>query len=291
LIGALAGRLARTPLVLASKRSLTGGDRQARRAWRVIGRTVDTIVVNAHALRAEAEAQGTRARWEMIPSGVDVERFRVHGAGAEAKAALGLDPRRPVVGTVGRLEERKGHEHFLEAARVMLARANGLRPQVLIVGDGPLRARLVERAAALGIAPHVRFAGELEDVPGALAAMDVFVLPSRAEGMSNALLEAMAAGRPVVATAVGGTREVLEPTPAGLAVGVLVGPDDVEGLARATTDLLIETARAAEIGAAAREAVAARFGARSMVARLERLWGERLAVRTGAGAERAVPCR
>ena len=85
------------------------------------------------------------------------------------------------------------------------------RPQLLIVGDGPLRATLVHRAEALGLTDSVRFTGALADVRLPLAAMDVFVLPSDAEGMSNALLEAMAAGRPVVATAVGGTVEVVEP--------------------------------------------------------------------------------
>src|SRR5262249_31102514 len=144
------------------------------------------------------------------PSGVDVDRFADAPAATTAREALGLDPRRPVVGTVGRLEERKGHGRFLEAAQSLLAAANGLRPQLLIVGDGPLRETLARQAAALGLTDSVRFTGALADVRLPLAAMDVFVLPSDAEGMSNALLEAMAAGRPVVATAVGGTVEVLE---------------------------------------------------------------------------------
>src|SRR5439155_178454 len=80
-------------------------------------------------------------------SGVDVARFGNGPSLAEAKRALGLDPHRPVVGTVGRLESRKGHEHFLRAARTMLGLANGLRPQVVIVGAGPLRAALAREAA------------------------------------------------------------------------------------------------------------------------------------------------
>src|SRR5262245_21231110 len=185
LVGAIAARLAGVPLRLASKRSLTGDDRAARRAWRFIGRQVDTIIVNAEALRVEAEHQGTRARWTLIRNGVDVDRFRRTGPVAEAKTALGLDARRPVVGAVGRLEERKGHDHFLRAAQVMVGMANGLRPQILIVGDGPLRSELLGTAATLGLGASVRFAGELADVRTALGAMDVFVLPSRAEGMSN----------------------------------------------------------------------------------------------------------
>ncbi|HLK10071.1 MAG TPA: glycosyltransferase [Candidatus Binatia bacterium] len=271
LVGTLVGRLAGVPLLLAGKRSLTGDDATARRAWRAIGRRVDTIVANAAALREESEAQGVRARWEIIPSGVDAARFRATAAAGEAKAALGLDPRRPVVGTVGRLEPRKGHDQLLAAAELLAAERDGRAPQVLLVGDGPLRARLEGQAA--GSAARVTFTGALADVRPALAAMDVFVLPSLAEGMSNALLEAMAAGRPVVATAVGGTREVCEEG----RTGVLVPPGDVPAMARAIGRLLAEPARAATLGSAGRRLVEARFDARAMVARLECFYEERLA--------------
>jgi glycosyltransferase involved in cell wall biosynthesis len=272
LVGTLAARLAGVPVVFASKRSLTGDDRAARFAWRMIGRRVDTMLANADALRVEAETHGVAGRWVIVPSGIDVERFGTPPPAADAKAALGLDPTRPVVGTVGRLEARKGHDHFLAAAQVMLARANGLRPQVLIVGDGPLRAQLAARAAQLGVAASVTFTGALTDVRGALGAMDVFVLPSHAEGMSNALLEAMAAARPVVATAVGGTREAFD----GDRTGVLVPAGDADALAGEVLRLLGDAAGARRMGAAAQSWVAARFGARAMVDRMERLYEERL---------------
>ena len=281
LVGALAGRLAGVPLVFASKRSLTGDDRSARFAWRMIGRRVDTLLANADALRAEAEAHGVAGRWTIVPSGIDVDRFRTPPPAADAKAALGLDPSRPVVGTVGRLEARKGHEHFLVAAQAMLARANGLRPQVLIVGDGPLRGHLATRAAELGVAGSVTFTGALTDVRGALGAMDVFVLPSHAEGMSNALLEAMAAGRAVVATRVGGTGEAFD----GDRTGVLVPPGDAGAKAGEVLALLGDRERAARIGLAAQQWVGGHFGARAMVAQMERLYEERLA---RVGARRAA---
>lgn len=275
LVGALAAGLAGVPVTLASKRSLTGEDRWARLAWRLIARRADTLLANADALREEAEAQGTVARWEIIPNGVDTEHFRPGPPGAEAKAALGLDPARPVVGTIGRLEERKGQSLLLAAARSMQALAPERRPQILLVGDGPLRRRLAGEAAALGLASEVTFAGALVDVRPALAAMDVFVLPSHAEGMSNALLEAMAAARPIVATAVGGTGEVLDAD----RTGVLVPAADGEALAAAVLGLLAEPVRAARLGAAARRAVEDRFGAHRMISRLEQLYGARLAAR------------
>jgi glycosyltransferase involved in cell wall biosynthesis len=275
LVGAVVGRLAGVPLRLASKRSLTGDDSRAQRAWRRIARQVDTVIVNADALRSEGETHGMRCRWALLQNGVDTEHFRVSAPGAPARAAAGLDPKRPVIGTVGRLEDRKGHEQLLLALKTLSARANGRRPQGLIVGDGPLREPLRERARELGIADDVRFTGTVSDVRPLLAAMDVFVLPSWAEGMSNALMEAMAAARPVVATAVGGNTEVV----ADGRTGVLVPPGNPDAIVEAVSELLRESEQAAGMGAAARSFVTDRFGARARVAELERLYEERLALR------------
>jgi glycosyltransferase involved in cell wall biosynthesis len=279
LVGAIVGRLARVPLRLASKRSLTGDDARARGAWRRIGRQVDTVIVNADALRVEGEQLGMRCRWTLLQNGIDTERFTVGAAGAAARAAVGLDRARPVVGTVGRLEDRKGHDQFLDAMRTLAATGNGSSPQGLIVGDGPLRAALEAHAAALG-AGRVRFTGTVADVRPLLAAMDVFVLPSWAEGMSNALMEAMAAGRPVVATAVGGNTEVVSDGK----TGVLVPPGDPGAIARAVSDLLRDPERAMRLGTAARDDVTRRFEARARVAELERLYEERLALRARRAA-------
>jgi glycosyltransferase involved in cell wall biosynthesis len=270
-VGALVGRLAGVPLLLASKRSLTGADRSAERAWRRIARRVDTVLVNADALRAEGEAQGMRCRWALLQNGIDVDAFHVGAPTAAAKSALGLDPERPVIGTVGRLESRKGHELLLAAAERLGTRRPV--PQVLIVGDGPDAAELRRRADALGVASHVRFTGTLADVRPALAAMDVFTLPSREEGMSNALMEAMAAARAIVATDVGGNGEVLDRG----RLGLLVPANDALALADAIAALLDDASRAAALGAVARDAVASRWGARTMVAQLEAFYAERLA--------------
>jgi glycosyltransferase involved in cell wall biosynthesis len=269
LVGALVGRLAGVPLLVASKRSLTGKDRGAGRAWRRIARQVDTVLVNADALRVEGETQGMRCRWTLLRNGIDVDAFRPGGAAAEAKRALGLAPDRPVVGTVGRLEWRKGHDVLLAAAE----RLRGRRLQMLLVGDGPLAEDLARRASALGLAGDVRFTGTLDDVRPALAAMDVFALPSREEGMSNALMEAMAAARPIVASDVGGNGEVLD----GGRLGLLVPADDALALADAIGGLLDDAARASALAAAARDFVTARFGAPAMVAELETFYEQRLA--------------
>lgn len=275
LVGVLAGRAAGVPVVLAGKRSLTGPTVSERLAWRVIGRLADTVLANAEALRLQGEALGMRARWAILRNGVDVERFAGLETREAARARLGLDPHRAVVGTIGRLEPRKGHEVLLAAMQQVAARTNGTCPQVLLVGDGPLRDALERRTEELGLGHVVRFTGNLSDVRPALAAMDLFVLPSHEEGMSNALLEAMAAGRPVVATAVGGTGEII----ADQRTGVLVPAADATALAAAVQRLLVDRGAADGLGAAGREFVQRELSARARVAEVERLYEARLGER------------
>jgi glycosyltransferase involved in cell wall biosynthesis len=221
-----------------------------------------------------------RCRWTLLQNGIDAESFRVGSRGEVARGAVGLDPNRPVIGTVGRLEDRKGHDQLLLALRRLAAGANGRRPQGLFVGDGPLRGRLESQARELGLAGDVRFAGTVQDVRPFLAAMDVFVLPSWAEGMSNALMEAMAAARPAVATAVGGNPELVTHRTTGL----LVPPGDAGAIADAAQSLLGDEEWARGLAVAAQAFVTERFGARARVAELERLYLERLALRSRRAA-------
>ena len=146
------------------------------------------------------------AKIQRIYNGVDT----AHDAPAdraEIRAALGVPADAPVIGTVGRLDPVKDQAGLLEA----FARLRTTGAVLVIVGDGPCRADLHGRAAALGLGERVRFLGARKDVAHVLGAMDVFVLPSIAEGVSNTILEAMATGLPVVATRVGGNPELVSP--------------------------------------------------------------------------------
>jgi glycosyltransferase involved in cell wall biosynthesis len=276
LIGIGAARLAGRGRIVAGRRS-TPQERGIRGVLeQLVVHLADRIIVNAESLRPRGRAG---VRTEVVPSGVDSERFRPRaGERRAAKARLGLAADRPVIGTVGRLEPRKGTAVLVEAlARI---HADG-RPDVALViaGDGPLRAEMETLASRLGVAAHVHLLGDCADVRDVLAALDVFVLPSLTEGMSNALLEAMAMECGIVATAVGGTPEVM----AGDATGVLVPAADPAALARATVRLLDAPDERARLGAAARRRVEERFDARAMVRRLEAVYAA-VAASHGASA-------
>jgi glycosyltransferase involved in cell wall biosynthesis len=176
----------------------------------------------------------------------------------------------PLVGSVGRLHPQKDFATLLAAIAQVRKRIPTVR--LLLVGDGELRDELESQSRSLGLSEIVTFAGSRTDVPEILAAVDVFTLSSLWEGMSNAALEAMAAGLPVVATAVGGTPEVVVDEVTGL----LVPPHDPTSLAGALTTLLREPALRRRMGQAGRERVQEQFSVERMVCRTEALYTEML---------------
>jgi len=152
----------------------------------------------------------------VIPNGVRADDFRWPGTKAAAQAALGLPTEGTLLGTVAALTPQKGVEHLIRAA----AAVHRERPEVrlAIAGDGPLWPQLRRLADSLGAREAVHFLGRRDDVPQFLAALDLFVLPSLWEGLPYALLEAGAAGRPVIASAIPGIEDVIEHGRTGLLV-------------------------------------------------------------------------
>lgn len=216
-------------------------------------------------------------RVHVIANGVDSARFAVLPDARAARRSLGLDADGPVVGMAGRLAREKGPDVFLRAARLVHRSHPDCR--FLVAGEGPEGPALRRLAAGLGLEGRVSFAGEVRDIAVALAAMDVFVLPSRSEAISIALLEAMAAGRPVVAAAVGGVPEVARHRQSAL----LVPADDPYGMAQAVTDLLRDAALRQRLSRAARTRIAADYTLRAMLERTEHLY---TIVAAGGGARR-----
>lgn len=200
----------------------------------------------------------------VIPNGVDTDRF-AEVPSVEVRRELGIGPADPVVTIVAALRPEKNHELFLEmAARIVRVMPDA---QFLVIGDGPRRDPLEQRARDLGIDTNVRFLGSRGDVPRLLSATDVFALTSHNEANPVSILEAMSVGRPVVATDVGSIREAIyEGT-----TGHLVPPGDAARLTARVLELLRDPARARTMGHAAREKVVSRWSLDSMVQGYERL--------------------
>ena len=194
-------------------------------------------------------------------------------ARAELGRELGIDlgPSRPVVVVPARLHPMKGHVDLLAAVAELQSDLPGL--VVLCAGGGPLAAQLPALAAAVGLGGIVRFIGHRNDVAQLIAASDVVALASRREGLPLALLEAMAAGRPVLATAVGGVPEAVQDGE----VGRLVPARRPEVFAAALRQMVTEPLVAARWGEAGRREVAARFSASASTRRLEAVYDEWLA--------------
>ena len=267
LYAALAGRLAGVPAVVVAKRNVDAFEtRRQVLAQRLAHRLATHVTAVSEAVAESVVALGVpRARITVIPNGVDAARFVPPAPLEEARRALGAD-RSPLVGSVGCLAARKDYGTLLEALRLLGDR--GLAFRAALVGDGPERDRLEARATALGLAGRVRFLGERADVDRLLPGMDVFVLSSREEGIPNALLEAMAAGRACVATAVGGTPEVLRDGETGW----LVPPGEPGALADALEQALTRPGEARRRGEAAGRAVREEMSIEAMVRRHEEFY-------------------
>jgi glycosyltransferase involved in cell wall biosynthesis len=182
-----------------------------------------------------------------------------------ARKQLGLSPDWPVVGSVGRFEPVKGYDTLLEAAALLRTRQP--KVQFLLAGEGKEESRLKRLAKELRVEDRVFFLGWQQEIPEILSALDLFVLPSRNEGMGRALVQAMAMGKPIVATRVGGVPEVLGEGEAGL----LVPPDDPVQLSQAIEQLLTDRELARKLGEGGKRRAPA-YSAERMVAEIESLY-------------------
>jgi len=178
---------------------------------------------------------------KVVHNGVDLKSFR-SGDRAAMRRRLGVDESEVLAGSLGRLVSQKGFDILVEAIG-LLAR-DGVRLKTAIAGEGGLKGELEKRAADAGVADLVLLPGRIDDAPSFLAALDLFVFPTRAEARSNALAEAMAAGLPIVAADIPGNREMIEHGGAGL----LVRPEDPEALAAAARRLLSDRDFARRLG-------------------------------------------
>lgn len=281
LVGAPLARAMRVPVVFETY--------HGREAWRQGGRLKGQFVIDrlvSHCVSHIIAVSEAAARFltehkhipaqkiTVIPNGRDLQAFQP-GSGARGRTVrhrFGIPATAPVLGVVGRLEPQKGHCYLLQAMPQICAAFPETR--LLLVGEGSLDAALQAQTAELGLQDHVIFAQFQRDIPAFLEAMDIVVLPSLHEGLSLTSIEASAMAKPMVATAVDGTPEVVRD---GL-TGLLVPPAAPDALADAVLALLQHPDRAFQYGAAAHAWVRQQFDLQRQVTETERLYREFIAM-------------
>ena len=266
--GALGARLAGATLVHVEHETFSLRSARARRRLRALSFFCDRVVAVGEAIRdfLVGEVRIARPRVALIRNGIDLARYRP--GRRDFRRRIGLPVTERWIGQIARLEEEKDQATLLRAFASVRARHADTR--LVLVGDGSLRASLEELARSLGVEAAVSFLGARSDVADLLPELDVFVLSSIREGLPLALLEAMACGVPVVATAIGNVPRVVRDG----VNGDLVPPADERALAAAVGRTLDSPDRASALGAAARAWVAQEYGLDATVRRYQELYDE-----------------
>ncbi len=267
--GLLSALVARVPAVVATVHLFLSCDLDPsiRLQHRIIAAKMGRYLAVSHAVARQLDETlpWLSGKVKVIHNGIHWLPFASPMDGQKLARSNALD-QKPIVLTVARLDQQKGHHYLLEAA-----------PQVpqarfIFAGDGPERSSLQAHARVLGLEDRVLFLGHRTDIPELLSQCDLFVLPSLYEGLPLAVLEAMAAGKPVVATSVGGTEEAVVPGETGL----LVSPADPQSLAQAIQALLMDPVWGERMGQCGRARVRQAFSSERMVQEVTQVYAELL---------------
>ncbi|HJZ69893.1 MAG TPA: glycosyltransferase [Blastocatellia bacterium] len=268
-IGSAGARLVGVKVIACQRHLKLSNRRVHLGGTRAIHRLAHRILVNSQAIREKIVEHDT-ARAEkivVINNGVEIAEPSAP-ARDELRCELGLASNVKLIGMVARLQEVKGHRFFIEAA-ARISRS-GVDAHFVLVGDGPLRSEIEKQIDDLGITTRVHLLGDRTDVARLVSAFDLLVLASLHEGLPNAVMEAMAAGVPVVATAVGGAKELILDGE----TGYLAPPSNAAALAERIAFALGDETERVRITNAARNHIAASFGMERMVESVERLYDE-----------------
>jgi glycosyltransferase involved in cell wall biosynthesis len=277
-IGALlyagpAARLARVPVIVHTEHGKHFDRRRTRWMGRLAGLTAQRyFCVSADIAAGVVSHRVAPARKVVVvANGIDTAHFAKPGDVAGLRQQMGIPASAAVIGTVANLREVKRQDVLIRGF-AKLGEFRGSRPHLLLVGDGELRSELSRLAESLGVADRVHFAGAQANPERFLHVMDVFALTSRSEGMPLSVLEAQAAGLPVVASRVGGLPEIVEDSRTGL----LFEPGDEAALASCFEQLLSEPTRMTEMGRAGQAAVRAKYDVSVMAGTYARHYRELL---------------
>jgi len=267
--GVLSGKLAGVPVIIHTRHGRnTPKSKREIYLRRFLSCMTDRIVAVSN------DSMDAAINREKIPSrkvvtifnGIDIERYRPNIDVVSKKKELGILDSDQVIGIVARLSSEKDHSTLLDAFRIVLGNKKNIK--LVIVGDGNLRGELQQKAQAISVGENTVFLGERHDVPDLLAVFDLFVLSSLTEGISLTLLEAMAAGLPVVATDVGGNAEVVMDSRTGL----IVPPADPRSMANAILKIIRNSSMAKQMGILGRERVSEKFSTSAMVRKYDEIY-------------------
>jgi glycosyltransferase involved in cell wall biosynthesis len=226
------------------------------------------IAVSRSIQRVAIESGVDPSRIEVVYSGIDTGRSISPSEGRRLRNQYGIPPDRLVIGTVANLFPRKGYEYLIQAVMEVNRKKPGICCLIVGEGDEVYRSKLQEMVQKNGLEKIVTFLGFQQDVPSHIAAMDIFVLPSIMEGFGIVLLEAMAVGKPIVATTVGGIPEIVEDQ----VTGFLVPPRNSGALAQKIMDLLENPDLREKLGQAGKARVLDRFSVQRMTLQLQDIY-------------------
>lgn len=269
--GTLAARLAGVPHVVSTKHNDDVFRQRGFYAWldRTLARYQNRIItISRHLKQFHVDVEGLPAG-KIVTNyyGLDPNAFlQGVGEGVDVRAELDVPADAPLAGVVGRLTEQKGHAYLLDAFSTVVQELPSAR--LLVIGDGELRPALERQATRLGLRDSVTFTGRREDVPQIMLALDVLVMPSLWEGFGLVLLEAMSAGKPIVASRVGAIPEIVLDGETGL----LVPPGDPHSLAQALLEVLRDPEQGRRMGRKGRVRLEREFSVEKMVRATERIY-------------------
>lgn len=271
ILGCIAARIAGIPVVVSSRRDtgmLREGKWQHILAYRLTNKLVDKILCVSEAVRKAvlAKEKVSPQKIEVIYNGVDIDKFQVAGFRSQVKESLGIKNDEFLVGMIANFSWIKGHKDFIETAEMVLKKLPNTK--FLLIGSGELLESLRSQVTGLKLEDRIMFLGTRNDIPELLSIMDVSVNASYSEGMSNTILESMAAGVPVVATAVDGN---LETVVDGIS-GILVPSKNPQAMAEAIIKILRNKNLAKRMGENAKKLLQQKFTSEIMVKNLENLY-------------------
>ena len=271
--GVIGAKLARVPIVIHGEHGTIQHNGKniyiQRLFWNLTNKVLS--VSDAHKRKLVNTIGCSSEKIKVISNGVDTEYFLVVKENDALRLSLGIAVEEVVIGTVGRLVPVKNQEMLIRSFAALKERCSNVK--LILVGDGPLKDKLVQLAVDLGISSSIIFLGRRADIPNILNMMDIFVLPSICEGMSNTILEAMSCGLPVIATDVGGNPEIVKRD----VTGFLVPTNNKNALADAISFLVENPGRRKEMGFAGKKLVKTEFSLKTMVRNYEKMYKEMVA--------------